>query len=129
MKIASNLLFLLIILFSISSCDTKHPINDLQKMNLNGDVILIKEGGTHTFFDDNGNKIKEYNGYNPNNIRVTNYFYIEKKLSKTISSNKSVIGNKVYIDESQENFTYSKDGILTSSTYQTNTIKNRHQEA
>lgn len=38
MRRVSNLLSLLIILFSFGSCGTKPPINDLQKMNLNGDV-------------------------------------------------------------------------------------------
>jgi hypothetical protein len=41
MRKVSNLLSLLIILFSFGSCGTKPTINDLQKMNLNGDVILF----------------------------------------------------------------------------------------
>jgi len=85
MRRVSNLLSLLIILFSFGSCGTKPPINDLQKMNLNGDVILIKDpNGFYIFFNDEGNIIKKYFYYSPNICSITNYFYIDNRLSKTI---------------------------------------------
>jgi hypothetical protein len=98
-----------------SSCDNKSPDNDLKKMNLNGDVILIKDGGTYIFFDDKGNIIREYNDYNPKNISISNYFYIENKLSKKISLNKSIIVEKVFNDEMQKIFNYDNNGNLITA--------------
>lgn len=113
MKNILKLLFLAITLLIFSGCDNKSPDNDLKKMNLNGDVILIKDGGKYIFFDDKGNITRDYNDYNPKSISISNYYYIDKKLIKKINLRKSIIGNEVYIDENQIDYNYGIDGNLT----------------
>jgi hypothetical protein len=110
---------LIISIFSFfQSCGKHSNQNDLEKMNLKGDVILIKDGVEYIFFNDKGNIIKKYNDFNTENISIGNYFYIENKLSKIITLFKSSNQNKTYNNEIQETFNYDNDGNLITSVGQ-----------
>jgi len=131
MRRVSNLLSLLIILFSFGSCGTKPPINDLQKMNLNGDVILIKDpNGFYIFFNDEGNIIKKYFYYSPNICSITNYFYIDNRLSKTIglkSPTQAEQADKIPYREIKENFNYDNNGnLLSTETSEWDGLENKY---
>ena len=131
MRRVSNLLSLLIILFSFGSCGTKPPINDLQKMNLNGDVILIKDpNGSYIFFNDEGNIIKKYYYYSPIICSIINYFYIDNRLSKTIalkSPTPAEQADKIPYREIKENFNYDNNGnLLSTETSEFDGVENKY---
>ena len=116
MKKLIHFLFLSILLLSIVSCGKNTNQNDLEKMNLKGNIVLIKDGEEYIFFTDKGNIIKKYSGENDENLGIGNYFYIENRLSKIIRLTKYTFQNKIYKFESQETFNYDNDGNLTTST-------------
>jgi len=112
----------ILFVFSLLSCSTNQEQNDLQKMNLKGDVILIKEGPYFTFFDENGNISKsfsdvttEYNNRKFTNQSIANYFYIDGKLDKKINYDYNSVDDEV--TEGLETFSYDEEGLLRSSTY------------
>ena len=119
MKKVVELIFLSILLLFIGSCGKNTNQNDLEKLNLKGDVVLIKDGekgfSSTIFFNDKGNIIKEYFDYNGNSY-IKNYFYIDDKLSKTIkiSNEKNFINGVYYHNVYEENFNYDNNGILNS---------------
>jgi hypothetical protein len=117
MKKVVELIFLTILLLSFGSCGKNPNQNDLEKMNLKGDVVLIKDR-EYIFFNDKGNSIKKYNEFTDGigeYINIANYFYIENKLSKITSLITLSIQNKIYKTEIQESFNYDNDGNLTTS--------------
>ena len=112
----------IILLFSIFSCSTHREQNDLQEMNLSGDVILMKEGITYTFFDEHGKITKSFSDettefknstYTMQNIY--NYFYIDGKLTKKINYNYYSEDDEV--TEGLETFSYDEQGRLKTSSY------------
>lgn len=115
MKKVVELIFLSILLLSIGSCGKNTNQNDLEKLNLKGDVVLIidgEKGGSSTiFFNEKGNISKEYFDYNGNSY-IKNYFYIDNKLSKTIKNSISEDKNfnNIYI----ENLNYDNNGNLNT---------------
>ena len=113
-----------LLIFALMSCSSSQEQNDLQKMNLSGDVILLKEGAYFTFFDENGNITKsfsdettEYNNRKFTNQTISNYFYIDGKLDKKINYHYNSIDDK--ITEGLETFSYNEEGLLKSSTSKT----------
>ena len=104
---------LIISIFSFfQSCGKNTNQNDLEKINLKGDVILIKDGGEYIFFNEKGNIINKYNDYNPENLYIINYFYIDNRLSKTISLRKMSWLRKWITEKEQYNFNYDNNGQL-----------------
>ena len=118
MKKLADLILLSTLLLSFGSCGKNTNQNDLEKMNLKGEVVLIKDGGEYIFFNDKGNIIKKYNDYRLENLTIQNYYYIDNRLSKTKYLVKSNINNNISNYDIQETFNYDDDGKLISSVGQ-----------
>jgi hypothetical protein len=123
MKKAPELIFISILLLTLGSCGTQPNQSDLKKMNLKGEVVLIKEGKDYIFFNDDGNIQKKYSDENSYKY-IDNFFYIEKKLNKRTTFIIYESHAKTQVSEKQINFHYDKDGNLTfeSTIYKSDNV-------
>ena len=147
MRKVSNLLSILIILFSFGSCDTKPtktkspitkpPLNDLQKMNLKGDVIALKDGDDKFYFFNQNGFIDKIIYYSNGVDQIEDYLYsnnlLDKQIVKMNGSDESVITTCIYNEKKQlvkkickwslgdgySYYIYNNDGkIIKDSLYQ-----------
>ena len=103
-----ELIFLSILLLSFVSCGKHTNQNDLEKMNLKADVILLKDiDDEYYFFDDNGFITKSYSSYEKFKS-ISNYYYINNKLSKIVTISRDIdgTGEKLYT------YYYDDNGLL-----------------
>lgn len=101
--------------FLLEGCGSQNIIeNDLEKMNLKGNVEFLKEESGESsdifLFDQNGMKIREISKMGDQGFRVIKYNYQSGKLSS--SDSKTIMRN--YISEDVSTLKYDIDGILTS---------------
>jgi len=76
---------LIISIFSLfQNCGKHSNKNDLQKNNLKGDVIGLKEGDFFYFYNDKGNIVKEFFNIDNKVASVIDYIYNDEKLDKVI---------------------------------------------
>lgn len=114
-----NLLSLSFVLLCLHSCKSKLPKNDLEKMNLNGEVILIKDvDDNYYFFNDQGFIIKSYFVSNTSK-KIANYFYINNILSKVITNSR----DENDLSEEIETYSYNNNKLqykVSTTTKNTN---------
>jgi hypothetical protein len=115
-----NLLSLSLLLFCLHSCKSKLPKNDLAKMNLSGEVILIKDVDDHYyFFNDQGFIIKSYL-VSKTSREIANYYYIYNILSKIITNSR----DENDLSEGIETYSYDNNKLQYKiSTITKNTSK------
>ena len=121
MKKIFKLIFLSLLLLSFGSCAKHTNQNDLEKMYLKGDVILLKDiDDEYYFFDDKGFITKSYSSYEKTKS-ISNYYYINNKLSKIITISSDIDGTGENIDT----YYYDDKGSLQYNI--SNGVKNKEK--
>ena len=127
MKSSTIHLFAFLLILTIQSCKSYSAKNDLEKMNLKGNVIgLLNEKNEFYFFNKDGfiEKFIQYFGSDREVCAFQDYIYVENLLNKTIG--RLYISD--FVDENiLTNYIYNKDKQLIKTSSPTKTLGNTYK--